>query len=496
MTTKMKILGQLLFFILLLFSIKLEAVGYINSLYAPLETKYLGAGFNSLSKNYIYDNSCLSFSSTETQTLGGVSNTTYYCFVNSKKELAEKFLYNFSTNVGMTTDTTAESRVTDIILNNTVFSANKITLIAYWKEEDEKIFSNDLPTLSNEAISILHSNSKKFFQLYGDKYVSSVTLGKIFFIVYQADISAYSSYSTRTKSAIKRAMELNLKKILGVKLTATEMGFINDKLADISICSSTFGNDLDDVVGPYSADDFKDILKKISLSKSTVISSELKDYSYTDNPDKDAFYNISEYLNMAEIWNKSLSNLNYIESNPRLDADLISDCRTAIDSINAQIKLVCSLDPEARVPSSKETLFLNSLYTNYITEMQIAPRTYITPPIEKQLDLDLSNLNDVESIQVDCEITKKKGGFGGGFGSSKPVKIMLYVIDEDGNWSVVNSVPMSKTSTVTLYEGIKFCDKFRIGFDGPKINTGDMKIIVSYLEKVDDIIWLLVHDKK
>jgi hypothetical protein len=521
--SKIKIVGLLALSLLLLLTIKLEATASISSLYTPQEAKYIGVGFNSLTRSYIYDNSCLNFNSIETQKLEGVSNTTYYCFVNSKKELAEKFLYNFSTNVGMTPEVTAVSRVTDIILNNTKFSADKITLIAYWKQEDKKVFSNDLPTLSNEAFSILHTSSKKFYQLYGDKYVSSVVLGKMFFIVYQADISDYSAYSTRAKNAIKRAMELNLRKILGEKLSAKEVEFVNAQLVDISINSSTYGNEIHDTVGPYVSDDLKDILKKINLSKSTVISSELKDYSYTDNPEKDSVYDISEYLNMSETWNKNLSNLNYIESNSRLDADLMADCKTAINDINNQIKLVYSLDPDARALSGKETSFLNGLYIRYINEMKIAPRTYTMPPIEKQVDLDLSNINDVEAIQINCIISKSSPGSGGGGGGLfsflsgggskiKPVMIILYVIDEDGNWSVVNRAPipapsvlnvydgannihLPSASLVTIYNGVKFSDKFKIGFDSPRINTNDLRIIVSYLEKVDDLIWLQVNNK-
>jgi hypothetical protein len=211
---KIKVGAIVIFSLVLLFTTTLLGyAGTVKSLIAPAELDLLGSGFNSLKGKFIQDNKCLKYSTNiETEIQGTISDSAYY-FVNSKKELEDKFLYSFAPNPGITPDITAKSRVTDMIVNKTPFSADKITIVAYWKQEDLKVYSNELPTMFDEGVAILKTKPKKFFETYGDKYVNSVILGKIFFIIYQADISNFSSYSSRAKTAIKRALELNLKKI-------------------------------------------------------------------------------------------------------------------------------------------------------------------------------------------------------------------------------------------------------------------------------------------
>lgn len=474
-------------FLILTFGSIITVRAYPKSIIAPIQTNYLGIGFNSLKETFVYDNTCLMFNNAETETIYGVNNTSYYCFVDSKRELEEKFLNNFS--YGPIRNVTAKSRGTELIVNNTIFSSDKITLIAYWKQEDKKIYSEDLPIMNDEALSILKNDSKKFFQLYGDKYVSSVTLGKMLYIVYQADISKYSSYSTRNKNAVKQAMELNIRRILGAKLSSREITFINDKLADINITSNTFGNGIADSAGPYSNDDFKKIIKDLNTSQSAVVACELKDYTRAYNCDEDSFYNITDYVAMAREWAKHLSNLNYITSNAKVGFNLVSDCLKETEHVNVQLKLAHSLDNDARFPSDKEIAIINDLYNRYITELQVAPRTYYMPPIEKKLDIDLSSLSDVEKVKIYCNYPKGKRTFG------KELMVFLYIVDEAGNWCELKSVPIGKTQIIPLYEGIKFCDKFKIGFSDPKINKEEVKIMVSFMEKVDDVIWLMINNK-
>ncbi|HBE78421.1 MAG TPA: hypothetical protein DDW65_11695 [Firmicutes bacterium] len=496
---KVRKLTVVILAILLLFSIKTMAVAAtVKSLIAPTEASLLGTGFNSISKSFVSDNKCLNYSNNvETATQGTMNNLSAYFFVNSKKELEDKFIYNFATNSEETPDSTAISRVTDMIINNTNFSADKITIVAYWKQEDNKMYSNEVPTINNEGLSILKADPKQFVRQYGDKYISSVTLGKIFYIIYQADISKYSTYSTRTKNAIRRAMEFNLKRMQGAKLSADESSLVADKLEGVSISSRTYGNDIADQDGPYNADDYKNILKKMNQTDSQVISCELKDYSNAYNKTEEAFYDISDYLNMAEQWRNHLASLNYIVSNTRIGLDLNTDCMTEINNINTQLKLVDTVDSQARLPSGKETLKFDSLYYRYINEMQIIPRTYIMPPARNKFDINLSSINDVESIKIQCSVDTKKKGYGGFFGgfSNKPFLLLLYVMDEDGNSSEIQSIPMNKADTVTLYEGVKISDKYQIRFSDARIKPSDIQIFCSFTEKVDDIIWIYLHNR-
>jgi hypothetical protein len=495
----------------------------IKSLISPAEFDLLGAGFNSITQSYIFDNKCLKYSTNITPEIQGVINSTAYYFVNSKKELADKFLYNFAATPGTTPDTTVKSRLTEMIVNNTVFSTDKITLLAYWKQEDKKMFSNDVPVMTEEGISILRTNPKNFFQTYGDKYISSVTFGKMFFIIYQADISNFSSYSTRAKNAIKRAMELNLKKILGLKLSPQETAFVGERLADVNISSNTYGTNLNGFSGPYSAEEYNELLKKVNAGPSEIIERELKNYSNVYNRSEDVFYNITEYLNMAEQWGRHLAFFDYIMANSKLSFDLLTQCRLAADKINDQLKLVYALDRDARIPSTRESNNFNDLYNRYVTEMKISPRTYTLPSPERQepgdrLELDLSNINDVESIRIDC-ICYNQTRVNTFWVKKKPIRIVLSVVDEDGNLSEVGRTLVLASDMVTLYEGIKMADKFRLRFwnAGNKpdlwnpwivtfrpfgfIEQGSRRsgpyVIVrcSYTEKVYDIIWIYLHSK-
>ncbi|HBF39007.1 MAG TPA: hypothetical protein DDW50_17025 [Firmicutes bacterium] len=459
----------------------------------------------------------------------GIMNNTAYYFVDSKKDLEDKLFYNFTSNLDMSPDTTLKSRITDAIVNNTSFSADKITLIGYWKQDDRKFFSNELPIMTDEGLSILKNNPKLFFKTFGDKYVSAVTFGKMFFVIYQADISDFSSYSTRAKNAIKRAMELNLKKIFGVRLSAQESAFAGERLADVNIRSSVYGTNVSNSSGPYTNDDFNDLLKSINNRPSEIISWDLKSYSNIDNKPEDSFYKATDYLTMADEWNKHSAFLNYILANSKVSFDLLADCRSAEDKVKEQLEMVRSMDSDARVPSTRENVNFGDLYKRYIQEMKISPKTYMIPPSEKSMELDLSSINDVDSIKIECEIKNKKNFFGYYY-SNKPIQVILYIVDEDGNLSEVSTTPVYQMQAATLYEGIKMCDKFKLGVWDPKSRQGEkpdpfatptptpppvaprpgggrtgvffsgsripeLKITCSYTEKVNDLIWMYLHDK-
>lgn len=292
----------------------------INSVVSTDGVKYLGTGYNSVRDSFIYDNMCLEFDNGSLEAQDGVSSTSYYSFVNSKKELQEKFTYNFSGNLGITTPNfTASSSLTQEIINNTSFTSDKITIIAYWKQEDKKIYSNGLPRINDYALSILKNDPKQFHDLYGDKYINGVTLGKMFYIIYQADTTNLSSDS---KNSVKAALEFSFNKILGAKLTASQETFVSQKLSNVSISSFTYAYGINNLTGIYSANDFQNVVQKINSTQSAIIARELKNYTFTNNSSGFLFYDISEYVKMANAWKKHYSLLNYIYSSPRINVSL------------------------------------------------------------------------------------------------------------------------------------------------------------------------------
>lgn len=493
----------LAFAILLLLMSGVAALGdenIIRSLYTTPESGSLGVGFNSVKSEFITDNICVNFKNTVAKAAGGVGNSTYSCFVDSKKELEDKFLYNFNPGAAASISdfTTAKSKVTQTILDNTNFSTDKITLIAYWRQEDKKIYSNELPSLTEEGFAVLNADRKKFFQLYGNQYVSAITLGKIFYIVYQADISKYTNYSIRTKNAIRRALEMSLKKVMGGKLTADESSFVAEKLENIQISSMTYGNNIPDFTGPYSADDFRGIIRAVGATASDAISWELKSYVNTENWKDSLLYDSSDYFRMAQEWKSHLSYLNYIIANSRLNYDIYSDCKAAKEIIGNQLKLVYALDSDARIPTGKELSAFYGLYNRYLSKMQINPRAYTMQTPNNQLNVDLNALEDVETVKIEFSYALKTGfSFQNLFGGNKnkAASVILYVVDEDGNLSEMVSFPLAKEGTIVLYDGIKFSDKFKIGFSDAKLNLDKSQIICSFTEKTHDVIWRLLYNK-
>jgi hypothetical protein len=479
-------------FLALLATPALVRAGTINSLIASNDTSYLGTGFNSLTKKFIDDNICLTFRNIGTESADRVSNASYYCFVDSKQALEEQFLYNFSTAVGITPDSTAFSKVTAAIVQDTVFSTDKITMIAYWKQEEKKIFSADLPVISNEALAVLKDSSRTFLRTYGDKYVSAVTIGKILFIVYQADISSFGSYSDRTKKPIKQAMELNLKKIMGAKLTTAETDFATSQLADVKTKIYTYGNNVDPFIGPYTADDFKDVIKKVGKGSSGVIACELKDFTATANRRDENFCNVADYMALAKTWGTHLSNINFMMANPRLSFNLLSECRVMLKEINFQLDLINSLASEARLPNSREQNAFSTLYKRYIVEMQIVPRTYYLPTIENTTEINLSKISDVDTIKIVYFHPRRNLMW---YLFLRKASVGLLMLDQYGNWSVLNSFPIGNNETITLYEGIKFCNQFELTFSKSQMYKTDIKVLVSFTEKIDDVIWLYLRSQ-
>jgi hypothetical protein len=448
--------------------------------------KYLGDGFNTVQKDYVYGNLALEFPNGALVYDDGVSSVSDYCFISSKKELEEKFASSFSGNIGVSFPSiTAKTDVTKLIENSTSFSAEKITIVAYWKQIDKKVYAYGLPKLNDTALSVLQSDSKRFMQLYGDRYVSGVTLGKMFYIIYQADTS---NVAETNKSSVRTALELSFKKIFGGSLTETQEKFMSEKLSNVSISSKTVAYGISGFTGPYSADDFKNIQYQISQAQSSVIEKTLKDYSYTSNYGGHSFFNSADYYKMANEWEQHLSLLKYITSSSRISSTLKRDCTTAYNNAAAQLELVYTLDSGARYPGSDMSTF-QALYNRYITEMGIAQRWHtvsqisIHPLLIKPIDWNFSDLVNVEIIKIEVST-------GDYFAD-----VNMYYVDGQNTY-LYKTVRCEPNSNTTIYEGIKSHDIIKLTVDDTNAHrfSPDINIKSSYLEKITDVVWLYLND--
>ncbi len=480
--SRVKILGTLAFLGLLLLMPADNALAYtFNSLYAGYNDDYLGAGFSSIRQEYIADHSCLAFDNVTTSAITGMNQSTYYCFVDSQKELADQFLTNFSAAGPLRPgSTTAASPETRFIVENTLFSADKITIIAYWRQAEQRVSSTIPPKINDAALTVLKRDPRQFFLLYGDQYVSSAILGKNLFLVYQATAAADSA---RTRSLIRQAMALHIQQIFGAKLSDAEATFADAALAKVRTTLNAYGYGVPNFTPITSAEDLKTAIEQITAS--TVIARELSSYTRTSNGNGATFYNIAGYLDTVNEWQKTLSNLDYIATNARLSSKLFLDCQKTIHTLNEQMKLFYA-GSNGTDSAKLDNQLLKNLYDRYLAEMHIASRTYHLPVIKNQTDLDLRGLGEVESLKI--ELIVKRSFFSRLF--DRHAAVSLYILDGDGNWSEYQRIPLpSKTTRFTIYEGAKFRDRFRLVFSKPKSHPA-VEIFCSYTEKPDDIILL------
>ncbi|TCL76303.1 hypothetical protein EDC14_100256 [Hydrogenispora ethanolica] len=453
--------------------------GYaIRSLYSTFNDDYLGAGFNSISKTFLTDDSCLDFSNIATETVTGTDQSSAYCFVDSQKELDEQFRYHFGAGNAGPGGMTALSPETGAILRNTSFSADTITLFAYWRKAETRVFSTVPPKISDAAFAVLQTDPRRFFRQYGDQYVSAAILGKIIFLVYQADAATESALA---RNRIKRAMELKMKQIFGVKLTEAENRFVAATLARVSITRSTYGNGVLNFNGIDSAEDLQRAIAQIATV--SVIARELRSYSQTSNGAGARFYDSAAYLNTVNQWERGLSNLNYIATNPRLSSKLRSDCQNALNVLNRQLNQFYSSGADLQPP---DRALLEGFYDRYLAEMNIAPRTYQLPAMENRKDLDLRGLRAADSLKL--ELVVKQGFFSRLF--NRNLSVVLYLMDGKGGWSEYRRIPLPpKPTRFTLYEGTPFRGRLRLAFSKPKLKM-DFTVYCSYTEQPDDIILL------
>jgi hypothetical protein len=454
---------------------------------------YLGNGFNSVQKEYIYDNKAVEFPTKVLTTAEGVNSFSDCWSVYSDRDLKKKIAASFFGSVSPScAGVTAITDVTKELIRTIDFSEDKITIVAYWKQIDSEIFSNGLPKLTDAALTVLKSDPKRFARLYGDKYVSGVILGKMFFIVYQADSANYSASS---KNAVRYAMELNLKRIMGSGMPTKSMEeFIQKTLSNVNITSRTIAYGPSGVVGPRSEGQFRDIMNQVSNAGSVVIGKTLQDYSYTSNLGRNSLLDISNYDKMAAGWEEHLSYLKYISSSKRISTSLQKACTVACNHILQRLALVYNFANNACGPKPEDISASTTLYNKYLRELEIKQRWYDIPEISalysretKAIDLNFSDLGDVEALKIELANN-----------GAQTVNLQLYCVDGI-NSALYKTVECAPASNITIYEGVKFRDHLRLDLrnDPGTADTGTSKFTVksSYLEKMTNPIWLYLNIK-
>jgi hypothetical protein len=258
--------------------------------------KYLGDGYNSVTKEFVYANQALKFPNGAVETTDGIQSFSSIIYANSRYELEKEISSIFSQSIGVGIGmVSAESSLTKEMVNKTQFSLEKTTVIAYWRQIDKKIYCNGLPKLKDEALTLLQNDPKKFVQTYGDQYVSSVTLGRMFYIVYQAETSGLSE---SRKSAIKKAMGLNVGYYVGGSLENGESQYIKETMTGVKTTCSAIGYGIPYFTGIDSKEDIDNIVNQVGLSEPAVLAKEFVSFSQTSNGTGYSFFDITEYVKM------------------------------------------------------------------------------------------------------------------------------------------------------------------------------------------------------
>jgi hypothetical protein len=458
------------------------------------EVKYLGGGFNTVRKDYIYGNRALQFpEGVLVYDLGG-GCVADYCFVNSQPELEEKLAVGCNGSIGAGfPGAVANPEITKLIARSTSFTAETVTILACWKRVDQKICPNGLPDLTGAALAVLKDDPQRFARLYGDRYVSGVTLGKMFYLIYQADLT---NAAESNLGSVRRAVELSFKKMTGAAITAAQEKLMKDKLTEVSITSKAIAAGLSSLTGPYTADEYRRLVDRVTQAPSAVLETTLQDYSYTVNYDGHSFFNVGDHYQMANDWERHLALLKYITAGGRISRSLRRDCTKAGHEIMARLELIYALDSDARAVGAELTS-LTALYQRYVAERQLRRKWYLMPAVEgysrpMQLELDFSGLGGVDFLKI----TVRNLTF-------LPYIYELYYAD-GANLALCKTVKCDRTAAITLYQGLQFQDKLVLKYTPdvpneviwpPASNYNLLTVQCEYLEKMTDLVWLYLNDK-
>lgn len=181
------------------------------------------------------------------------------------------------------------------------------------------------------------------------------------------------------------------------------------------------------------------------------------------------------------------------------------NCLSAINTINTQLSLIYSYASNARYPGAEISTY-DTIYNSYISQMNLTPRWYVMPeksiPANGFTDIDLSSLGEVETLNIQAQspaladYSSLPPSWWSDIFRAITFNIKLY-INKDGNLSVYKSTTLSINSpNQTIYQGIKFTDKFRItsSYSGSvSFSSNPIIIKCSFLEKMTDLVWLYVN---
>lgn len=508
---KVKILLVLLMVFLVMVSWDAAFATTFNtrSISSPNGEQYLGEGYDLIKEDFA-GNSCLTFPAGCIETYQQTYSGSSYLFVQSKKELHQTLTSTLTSNVsGGLGDFSASNKLTKKITADTTFGTEKVTIVYYWYAVDKEIYINGRPRMNDDAMALLRTDNRRFHELYGDKYVYGMKLGKEFFIIFQGTMS---SETTQSKVEIQDALEVKFKDILSGNVDQAALAEAESKLETVSINSRCYGFGVDNLGSVFSTDDFKKVVAEVTIGEPAVIGQYSKYYQTTVSNDGGYSYlDPQPYLDMKAQWKLHLGNVGYILDNENISSHLQIRCEEARDNITYELDKVLAARSDARYPLTNE---FDGIYNKYLNEFGIVgnnTRWCKIGQLMNKLDSNSASL-DISFPLTNINTLRMEGYYEYLYlpqilylEKYSVTKMELYGLI-NGSYQLLAVKGMSPKTTVKIFEGATNTTKFRVKiffevqniyfhFEPLPPPADFYKITFSCTKKETDQIWLYMNQR-
>lgn len=465
---------------------------------APADPKWVGDGYNSVSKESILQFQALDLPNGAVESADGVRSVSNSFSVNSTYELEKEINQKLSASInGGFSIMSAEVSATQEVTARSQFSRGKSYAFAYWLQIEKKVSISGYPILKEEALTALQSNPREFFTKYGNQYVNNVTLGRMFYIVYEADTSSLSSSQ---KTDVQYAMSLKAGSYAGMSMDSQQTEYVNSTLSNVKITCYAVAVGIPGFVVVKGMEDIDAMRDNLSEGDPAILAKEYKNFS--DLPSFPSSSTTSFWLKVvnsiarsADVWRQHYSLCDYI-INSTVSSSLKNDCQAfKNDIIINEFTKHYALDL-GYIPTEYYKNRWQNLYLRYMNEMDLGNEGWewlvyedVYSNSADGLAIKNFNLGSVEADQIFVQYSPKK---------HPSTRFSLYKI-QNGSSTLITRIVTSSDGEGTwrLYSGISESDQYQFKVE-PLEDLSDDSILypvtlgVVYQKPIKDAVWLFI----
>ena len=347
------------------------SVAASRSVQDPLAVAFLGDGYDLLSSPPALKGMALDIIEAR-RTKGESHSFNEWEEVNNSYTL-DRYL-NFgleaSADVNLYGIVNASGSLTNSIIQNTNFSSNTVTIMAWLKYKHCDVFINNA-VISAANLNLYETDPAGFQSKFGNGYVKMAELGDCIYLVYQARMT---SYEYESKDEIAAAFKLKIKDIFEGNLSIEERQKNEEKLKNTSQSSKVYatGQFIPGLIWNHETfmqvyNDYQMYLQKCIDSKNLeefcVLSKTFAPYSDFNEPSIDP----SPQYGMIRKWLQLAAKIKIIKADTDVPS-IIDACENAFIKIAGQVALCRKLDPSAREPEMSEFPDIENAWLAHISE--------------------------------------------------------------------------------------------------------------------------------